>query len=495
MRTVDLAVVLAYLGASAAIGLRAARKARGMEGYFRADRTIPWWAAGLSVLATETSAATFIGVPAVAYAAGGNLTYLQLALGALLARILIGRIFLPAYYRANAFTVYDFVDRRFGPASRTATAALFVVGRVLGDAVRLLTAAVAVHFAWGEISLEAAIVVMGGVTVLYTVLGGIRAVVWTDVLQGFVFAFGAAAALVWAVGGTPGGVEGVLSHAREGGKLVLLDFSVDPTARFTLWTALLGASVLGLASHGTDQDMAQRLLTCPDARQSRRGILFSAALLFPTVATFLAIGLALSAFYGAADRGYALPEKADYVFPTFIGRELPPVVSGLVIAGVLAAAMSTLSSALQSLTSATVVNLVRPLSRRVASLGDEAQVRFSKRVAVGFSVLVVGISLLLAPIHRADPGASLLDYALSVFGYTYGGMLGVFLIGLLTRRGADRWNLVAMGAGVAAVVAVKHGTSLAWPWHYPIGAATTFLLGVLPRGEARGGAGLPPRES
>ncbi|HET6203554.1 MAG TPA: sodium/solute symporter [Planctomycetota bacterium] len=488
MRTLDVAVVLAYLAASAGIGLKAARRSRGMEGYFRAGRTIPWWAAGLSVIATETSAATFIGVPGAAYAATGNLTYLQLALGALLARVVIGAVFLPAFYRANAFTVYDFVDRRFGPRSRTATAALFVVGRTLGDGVRLLIAAVAVRYAWPAIPLEAAILAMGAVTVLYTVLGGIRAVVWTDVMQGFVFALGAVAALAWAVDRTPGGLDGVLAYARERGKLRLFDLSTDGSAVFTLWTALFGASFLGLASHGTDQDMAQRLLTCPDARTSRRGILFSAALLFPTVGIFLAIGIALAATYALAPPAYALPEKGDFVFPTFIGRELPAGVAGLVIAAVLAAAMSTLSSALQSLTSATVVNLVRPFSRRVASLDDEAQVRFSKRVAVGFSLLVVGAALALVPVYQGDPKATLLELALSVFGYTYGAMLGVFLLGFLTGRGEDRWNLHAIAFGIAAVVAVKHGTSLAWPWYYPIGTAATFLVGLIPRGPGGGTA-------
>jgi len=481
VRPVDVAVLVVYLGATIGIGLSAARRARGMEGYFRAGRSIPWWAAGLSVLATETSAATFIGVPGVAYAATGNFTYLQLAIGALLARIVIGSLFLPAFYRADAFTVYDFVERRFGPISRTLTAALFVVGRTLGDGIRLLIAAVALAFAWPALPLEGAILFVAAITVLYTVLGGIRAVVWTDVMQGLVFTIGAVAALWIALGRTPGGLESVLDFAREGGKTRLFDLSLDPQKTFTLWTALLGASFLGLASHGTDQDMAQRLLTCPDAKASRRGILFSAALLFPTVAVFLAIGVALSATYALAPPIYELPERADRVFPVFIGRELPPVVSGLVIAAILAAAMSTLSSALQSLTSATVVNLVRPFSRRFAALDDQRQVRASKKIAVGYSLVVVGIALVAAEVYRANPGTRLLDFALEVFAYTYGGMLGLFLLGLLTRAGSDAWNLAAVAAGVGAVVAVKHWTSLAWPWHYPIGTIATFLVGILGR--------------
>ena len=236
--------------------------------------------------------------------------------------------------------------------------------------------------------------------------------------------------------------------------------------------------------------MAQRLLTCPDAKTSRRGILFSAALLFPTVALFLSIGVALAATYALSPPGYALPSKGDFVFPTFIGRELPPLVSGLVVAAVLAAAMSTLSSALQSLTSAAVVNLIRPFLPRVRSFAEERLVRFSKRVALGFSLLVVGIALVAARIYAREPDARLLDYALSVFGYTYGGMLGVFLLGLFTRRGGDRWNLIAIAGGVVAVVFVRHGlpewgVTLSWPWHYPIGTAVTFGVGLLRRG--RGG--------
>jgi SSS family transporter len=484
VRAVDVAVLAAYLAATMGIGLYAARRSRGMEAYFRAGRSIPWWAAGLSVIATETSAATFIGVPGVAFAATGNLTYLQLALGALLARFVIGRVFLPAFYRTNAFTVYDFVDRRFGPLSRTATAALFLVGRSLGDGVRLLIAAVALAYAWPAIPLEVAILAVAAITVLYTVLGGIRAVVWTDVMQGIVFTVGAAAALWVAIERTPGGAQAVLDFAREGGKLRLFDLSPDPEKTFTLWTALLGASFLGLASHGTDQDMAQRLLTCRDAKASGRGVLFSAFLLFPTVGVFLAIGIALAATYSLAPPAYDLPEKADYVFPIFVGRELPPVVSGLVVAAILAAAMSTLSSALQSLTSATVVNLVRPFSRRFSSLDDDAQVRVSKRVAVGYSLLVIGIAIVAAEIHKAQPGARLLDYALAVFGYTYGGMLGLFLLGLFTREGRDGWNLLAVAAGVLAVVALKHGTSISYLWHYPAGTIVTFLVG-LARGPRR----------
>ncbi|MGD2067990.1 MAG: sodium:solute symporter [Gemmatimonadota bacterium] len=472
--TLDLAVLLAYMVAITAWGAWLGRGQKGGTDYFLGSRSLPWGAVMLSVVATETSTLTFLSIPGVAYL--GSLVFLQLTLGYLLGRIVVAWVLLPAYYRGELSTAYALLETRFGRSTRRATSGIFMVTRLLADSVRLFATAIPLALITGW-SYPVSIGVIALATVIYTYFGGIRAVVWVDAVQMGLYLLGAlvAAAVLQTV--VPGGWGGVLSAATEAGKLRLLDFSLDPSVPYTFWAGLVGGAFLSMASHGTDQLIVQRLLTCRDSGSAQKALVGSGLAVMVQFLVFLMLGLGLWTFYGG--RAFDTP---DAIFARFIVEELPVGVTGLLIAGVFAAAMSSLSSTINSLASASAYDFWAPA---VGAERDDASVLRAGRVfTLVWAVLIVGGAVLFIPLSEGTPAV---EVALAVASLVYGGLLGAFALSLFSNRADARSVLagVAVGIGSVTVLWIFARDAVGWPWFALLGSIVTGAVGVaLGRGEA-----------
>jgi len=472
----DYAVLAGYFALCAFVGWWTGRGQKNAGEYFKGGGAIPTWAVCLSILASETSALTFCSVPGLAYA--GNFTYLQFVCGNLIGRLLVAFLFIPAFYTAGVTSVYEYLGLRFGPTTRGVASLFFVVTRILASGVRLTIAAIIVQAVIPTWSFTWCVVAFTAVTLLYTVYGGIKSIIWTDVLQFFLFVGGGVLALFVILSAI--GVGGFSSAVSGTGHLTVLDPSLSLNRSYTLLTALIGGPILMFATHGTDQDMVQRMLTCKGSRQGTLSVVLSGVVSLPMVTLFLFIGAALFAFYGHhPDLRAALPDKPDRIFPHFIVHQLPIGLRGLVIAGVFAAAMSTTSSAIGALALVAVVDGVRRF--RPGGGDPAADLRLSRIMSAVMGAVLTGVAIAFEKVND-----SLLNFGLEVMTYAYGSLLGVFCLGRLTKtRGSDRGNVAALLAGVAAVLAVKFGVNsrdkvvIAWPWFTVIGFATTFALGAL----------------
>jgi len=464
--------MLAYLVLVAGLGVVLARYQVDSRAYFLGNRNIPWWAVCLSVVATETSVLTFIGVPALAYQS--DMRFIQLTLGYLAARILLAAFFLPEYLRQDTYTVYGFLTRRFGPRARSYAAGLFFVTQVLGSGVRLYAAALVLSTVMNISSITTAIILIAAVTVLYTWAGGISAVIWTDCLQALIMVGGGVLALWLLAGMFPEGLSGVLAAAAAEGKLRAWDFSLSGT--YTFWSGLVGGAFLGMASHGTDQMLAQRLLTCRSLADGRKAIVGSALIIIPQFLLFLVIGVLLYYYYQAHPP--LIPfEKADRIFPYFIVHRFPPVAAGLVVAAMFGAAMSTLDSGIQALSASTVMDVIRPLSR-------------SKRPASGYlglsrALVVFWGAVLVVVAFFAGGWGPVLETGLKVASFTYGPLLGIFILGFFTRVSAPRAVTAAVAAGLVGIILVVNFTPLAWTWYVFAGTLITVAFGLAVQGLSR----------
>lgn len=485
MSALDFLVIGLFAAAVLAVGARSGpRGGEAGQDWVLAGRSLPSWAVLGSMVATELSAATFIGVPHAAYT--GTWAYAQLALGALVAKGLLAWRVIPLYHRLGVVTVYGFLESRFGPATRRSAALCFVAGRVLASGARLFIAALALAVATG-VPVEIAIVACGVLAGVYTGFGGIRAVVWTDTLQAAVFVLAAGAIAIALAGAAPGGIGEITGWAAAEGRMRVIQleplFSLGSAQAFG--AAVAGGFFLTLATHATDHDMVQRLLTTRDARGARQALLGSALLNFPFTVLFLSLGTGLAFFY-AHHPDRAAGDSA-HVLPLFVVHELPAGLRGLFFAGLLAAAMSSLDSALCAISTTWVVDV-----RRRAEAPSVARLR---RSSAGFCLLLVAAALAMAAYHRAlatssGGGApSLVELALSAMTILYGGLLGIFALGIASaRRGNDRsapWGLAAGGlVGVALFLhpVVVGRPVIAWPWWVPIGAVTALAVVALPGG-------------
>ena len=495
MTAFDLVVLSLYAGLLLWIGRRTTGGASDAEQLMLGGRRLPAWAVLFSMVATELSAATFIGVPHAAYT--GDWSYLQLAFGALLGKTVLSYWVIPFYHRSGVVTVYGFLARRFGVGPQRVAALAFVCGRILASGVRLFIAALALA-AVSDVPIETAIVGCGVVAGLYTVWGGIRAVVWTDVLQGALFVVAGAVLLAFAAGGVEGGLPAILDWAGDHGRDRV--FHVDPLLSLAdgraLGVAIVGAFFLTLATHATDHDMVQRLLTTRDGKRAGAALFGSALLNFPLSLCFLVIGTALARFY-RVEPGYSIVDHARIV-PLFALHELPAGLRGLVFAGLFAAAMSSLDSAICAIAT-TWVSDVRP--RAGAALASAGRIRLCSVVV---SVALVGAALGMSAYHRIlqsndGPGIGLVDFALSSMTVLYGALLGIFALGLLTRnRGSERSVVVGALLGASCGLAlflhpVWLGHSrIAWHWWIPLSAGLTFATAAIGRTRGRGRPGVAP---
>ncbi|HUS05632.1 MAG TPA: sodium:solute symporter [Bryobacteraceae bacterium] len=471
MRYFDIAVILAYLIGITWFGSRFRSGQSTLKDYFLGGRNAPWWAIGFSIVSAETSTLTVIGTPALAF--NGNFGFLQVVFGYLLARIIISTLFLPQYFRGEMFTAYELMQRRFGPRIRKLTAGSFLILRALAEGVRVFAISIVVSIVLGTGEI-ASIVLIVCLTLFYTFEGGMTAVIWTDVVQMFLYVGGALLSLVVILGKVPGGWGHVVDVAGPLGKFQIFDFRAAWSAEFftrtySFWAGLLGGAFLTTASHGTEQLMVQRLLAARTQTQSRLALFASWFVILFQFTLFLVIGVILFVYY--SDQNLPKPVHTDRIYPEFVWSSLPPGIAGLVIAAILAAAMSNLSAALNALASTTIMDFFKPMSSRDHS--EEYYLKLARR-----STIVWGAVLFLVGLIARNV-ASVLEAGLSIASVLYGGLLGVFLLGLLTKRVGERAAISGMVGGLATMYFVKMHTSIAWTWYVLIGTTITFLVGCL----------------
>ncbi|HSR70196.1 MAG TPA: sodium:solute symporter [Acidobacteriota bacterium] len=461
----DYLVLFAYLAASAGLGLYVGRGQKDLDDYFLGGGRMPWWAISFSIVATETSTLTFIGAPAISYS--GNLTFLQVAMGYCIGKILVAAVLMPGYLRGRIQTAYELLNQRFGGRVRSASALIFQVTRTLGDGVRLFATALVLAVVT-QMADVWTILIIAAVTVVYTFYGGMRAVVWNDVVQLAIYIGGALLAFYILLDRIPGGWTEVSSVASA--KFQVFDFSLDFTRPLTFWGGMVGGAFLTFATHGADQMMVQRYLTCGNLRGSRVALIFSGVVVLAQFALFLVIGLMLYTFYRHFPMESPL-QQTDRVFPLFIVQEMPSGISGLIIAAVFAAAMSTLSSSLNSLASSSVNDYYRPYL--VPDGSQSHYLRVSRLFTLAWGGALAAVAFL------AKGWGNVLETGLAIASITMGSVLGIFLLGLVSRRAGQSAALSGLVFGLAVMLAIKLYTPLAWTWYVLVGTASTLAAALV----------------
>jgi solute:Na+ symporter, SSS family len=466
----DYLVIAGYLTAITAFGSWFARFQRTTRDYFLTGRTVPWWGICFTVVATETSTLSFIGVPAGAYA--GNFTFLQLALGYITGRILVSVLFIPAYFRGELYTSYELLQRRFGASVKNIAAVIFLVTRTLADGVRLFATALVISVVT-HVPVPWTIVLIGTAMIIYTVRGGAAAVIWTDVVQMFVYIAGALVVFFAILNRIPGGWDAIVAAGSAAGKFRIWDFSLDLTRVYTFWTGILGGVALTLATHGTDQFLVQRLLSARSSRDASAGLVLSGFIVCAQFTLFLLIGVMLYAFYQTTPLPRGLTSN-DEILPLFVVTELSHGAAGFIVAAIVAAALSPSINALAATTvNDFYVKYVRP------DADQPTLMRMSKIATIGWGVLQIGVALGARWIR------SVLDAGLSVLSLAAGPVLGAFLIGVLAPQVTTTSMLAGVVAGIATVTAVWWTQAVAWTWFAFVGVAVTSLVALMAQAVAR----------
>ncbi len=476
---IDTWLIVAYLVGMVALGLWIGRKNRNLSDYVLGGKDLPWWALLGSIVATETSTATFLSIPGVAFAEGGNLCFLQLAFGYILGRCLVTYVLLPAYFRGEMLTAYEVLDRRFGVATKRTASLLFLVARNLGDGLRLFLAAIALEKAIG-VSMPVSIAIISVATIIYTFFGGMKSVVWNDCVQFVVYMAGGLIALWIIISRLPTGWEHFYSFALEHDKLKMIDFSWDLAKPYTFWAGLIGGAFLSFGTHGTDQMMVQRYLAARDRRDASRALITSGFVVLFQFAVFLLLGVALACFFKQFPPEVAV-EKGDEALAAFIVAHMPVGLAGLTLAAVFAAAMSTLSSSLNSSATA-AVNDFGPLLR-TAEMSSERRVSVCRQLTIFFGLLQVAVAVSAHYYSESVTddalAISVVNDALAIAGFVAGILLGIFSLGVLTKWVRQRAALFGMLGGLFVVSYVKFFTCVAWPWLTVVGSVSTFAFGLL----------------
>jgi SSS family transporter len=488
MKALDLIIIFGYLIGIVLFGTWFGRKQKTTTDYFLGARAVPWWAVAFSIVATETSTITFISVPGIAFARGGNFQFLQLVFGYLLGRIVISILFIPSYFRGELLTVYQLLDRRFGGKIKMLAASLFVVMRNIADGIRLLLTAIVLAAVYVSFQPDASpesiavatvvsIVVIGLAMIIFTYFGGMEAVIWVEVVQLGIYIAGAIAAAVVLLNSIDGGFAGATALASQFGKFSVFDFAFDYTKTYTFWSGLIGGCFLTMSTHGTDQYLVQRYLCTDRARHATIALLTSGAIVLVQFIGFLFIGVLLFAFYHPfTDPGYATAASAtfpftsgDRVFPDFITQHMPSGLSGLVVAAIFAAAMS---SSLNSIAATAVNDLYKPFR---PGRSDKHYLKVSHVLTLIWGLVQIGVALGV----RNQPGSAL-SKALSIASLINGPILGVFLVGAFLRRVSQPAALVGMLVSIAVMLYIFIvRTEIAWTWYVLIGSFTTFVVAWL----------------
>jgi SSS family transporter len=479
LSSLDLAIVVVYILGMTLLGVWFTRAQKDLRTYFVGGRSIGWFMVLVSIVATETSAVTFLSVPGVAYnPKGGNLTFLQLSFGYIIGRCLVAWFLLPQYMKGDLFSGYQVLRERFSPAVQRVASGLFLITRTIADGLRIfLTALLLSCVGW---SMETAILIVGIITIIYTYLGGMKAVIWTDLIQFAIKIAGAVLAFVFILRLLPGGWEQFLAEGEAAGKFKLIDATWNPTIAFNLWAGVIGGSVFSMASHGADQLMVQRYLCAKSLGQARLALSLSGFVILVQFLLFLGVGVGM---YLLANAHPSLFEEAksaksnDEVFPLFIIHKLPTGIVGVLIAAVLAAAMSTLSSSLNSSANALVTDFYRPL-RPYHS--EKWYVLLSRVMTAVWGVAQMAVAYTAYQIGSTD---SVVNRVLAVAGATFGLVLALFILGSLRNPVSSRAALIGLICGALAVLGVWLPTAfgdpiLAWPWFAPVGTITTVLVAL-----------------
>jgi solute:Na+ symporter, SSS family len=479
LNALDLGVIAVYLAGVTLFGLRFRAQSRTLKGYFLAGKSIPWWAISLSIVAAETSTLTIISVPGLAYEK--DFRFLQLVLGYLLGRIVVSFLLIPQYFRGELVTAYQLIDRRFGKRLHLLVAGVFLATRAAAEGVRVFAVAIVIRAALGAIlstwlsgigDLGLDITAIGIVTLLtlaYTFEGGLSAVIWTDVVQLTIYIAGTLTAVFTILHLVPGGWPAIHAIAVHADKFRLFDFSFSLTDTYTLWAGLIGGAFLTCASHGTDQLIVQRLLAARNQRQSQAALLSSGLVILVQFALFLLIGAMLFAFYRLNPPSSPIT-RTDTLFPTFIVTRMSHGVAGLLIAAILAAAMSNLSAALNALSSTTIVDFY---SRLRPQSTEAARIRLSRTSTIFWALVLFVLAIL------ARNGGKVIEVGLSIASVAYGGLLGVFLLGVLTKRASERGAIIGFAIGFAVNLYLWLDTHISFTWYVAIGSLVTFFTGYL----------------
>jgi solute:Na+ symporter, SSS family len=461
---VDLGIVIAYLLGVTALGVYFRRGSQDAKDYFLGGRTAPWWALAFSIVATETSTLTIIGTPAISY--GGNMTFLQLVFGYLIGRVLIVLLLLPGYFRGEFFTAYALIEKRFGARTRAVAATTFLVTRAIAEGVRVAAIALVVSVVLGT-SEKLAVMVVIALTILYTLEGGMKAVIWTDVAQFLLYLAGSGVTLWLLLHRVAGGWSEVTQIAAAAGhKLQVLDFSFHWATKYTFWSGVIGGAFLTMASHGTDQTIVQRLLAARNQRDAGRALVASGVIVIVQFTVFLLIGVLLFVFAQHAPL-LAPGERLDRILPTYLVREMPVGLAGLLLASIIAVAMSNASGSLNSLAASSILDFSRLRGRAT----DTASfVKISRLMTLAWGLVLMGFGLV-----KWGP---LLEAGLTVVALPLASLLGLFLLGTIDRRANATGALTGMFFGLAVILYVFKFTTVAFSWYVMIGSIVTFVVGA-----------------
>ena len=490
MQTLDLVIIFGYLIGITLFGILYSGKQETTQDYFVGSRNIPWWAIAASIVATETSTITFISVPGIAFAKNGNFEFLQLVFGYMLGRVVISLLFIPMYFKGELFTVYQLLGERFGSKVKMLASGLFVIMRNIADGIRLLLTAIvlaAVYVAFvpdanPNTIIVLSIILLGVVMIIFTFFGGMEAVIWVEVVQLGIYIFGAIAAAVVILNQVDGGMGRVLEIGSEFNKFQVFDFALNFTKTYTFWGGLIGGCFLTMSTHGTDQYLVQRYLCTDKPSSAATALLSSGAVVLGQFIGFLFIGVLLFAYYqpfnapeylqaGVANSGVPATfpfTGGDKVFPDFITKYMPSGLSGLVVAAIFAAA---LSSSLNSIAATAVNDLYKPFAK------DKSDKHLLKTASI--LTVVVGVVQIAVAIAVKDAGSSALSQALAIAGLINGPILGVFLVGTFIKKANETCALIAMLTSISLMLYIYLGTKIAFPWYAVIGSLTTLTVAFL----------------
>jgi SSS family transporter len=463
---IDYIIIAAYLIAIAAFGIISGGKQKTVSDYFLGSKVVPWWAVCFSIVAAETSTLTFISIPGLAYLA--NLNFLQVTFGYLIGRIIVAFVFLPAYYKGELKTAYTYLENRFGGKTRSFASVVFLFTRTAADGVRLFATAIPLYLMI-DIHFIPAIIIIAVVALIYTYTGGVRGVIWVDMIQMFIYLGGAVLAGIFILNYLPDGWNSVVAAVSADNKFNMINFGFEGgiagffSQPYTLIGGIIGGAFLSMASHGTDQLIVQRLLATKNLRSGQKAIIGSGVIVIIQFAVFLIVGVMLYAFFGKIDA------KADEIFPLFIINHLPVGVTGIIVAGLFAAALSTLAGSMSSLSSSTMLDLYQPFFGKLHD--EKKQLRISRMFTVMWAVLLVGSAIFFSEAR------SVVELALSIASFTYGGLLGTFLLGLLVKKARQEDALAGFVAGIFIMITVISLKLVAWTWFTLMGVTATLLIG------------------
>lgn len=475
VQTIDYVIIIAYLIGIAAFGIISGGKQKSVKDYFMGSKVVPWWAVCFSIIAAETSTLTFISIPGLAYIT--NLNFIQVTFGYLIGRIVVATVFLPAYYKGEIKTAYSYLETRFGDKTRSFASVIFLFTRTAADGVRLAATAIPLYLML-KIDPSLAVILIAAVALIYTYTGGVKGVIWVDVVQMFIYLGGAIIAGIFLINHLPDGLSSVFNSAALKSKLEFINWGFSDGIKgffqqpYTLLGGIIGGAFLSMASHGTDQLIVQRLLTTKSLKSSQKAVVGSGVIIIIQFAIFLFLGVLLYTFYGTMNLSSFGASKPDEIFPIYIINALPPGVTGIIIAGLFAAALSTLGGSISSLASSSILDLYLPLSKK--EISEEKQLKVSRIVTIFWAILL----LFSAFIFMKSP-RSVVEIALSIASFTYGGLLGTFLLGIMVKKSKQEDALAGFASGIFVMITVISLKLAAWTWYTLIGVLVTLIVGKL----------------